>query len=118
MIFPTVTSTENLSTFGSDSAPSNEKSAAVNTTGPSANASGICTMCVILVTMFESSSHNMSTLLAEARSNKKLWWGGSQAVGKSLPGPRYLELRSAPTDVLAMAAFGARPNDMATSWTD
>lgn len=34
-----------------------------------------------------------------------------------MPGPRYLELRSAPRDVSAMAAFGARPNDIATSWT-
>lgn len=45
----------------------------------------------------------------------------SAVTGKleeSLPGPRYLELRSVPRDELAMAAFGAKPNEIATSWTD
>lgn len=37
---------------------------------------------------------------------------------ESLPGPRYLEFRSVPREVLATAAFGAKPNAIATSWTD
>ena len=53
--FPTVTSTEKVSTSGSDRAPSSENSAAVKTTGPCATVSGIRTKCVMLVTMFESS---------------------------------------------------------------
>ena len=55
MKFPTVTSTEKVSTLGSERAPSKENSAAVKTIGPSATVSGIWTKCVILVTMLESS---------------------------------------------------------------
>lgn len=41
-----------------------------------------------------------------------------KSLEESLPGPRYLELKSVPRDELAMAAFGAKPNAIATSWTD
>ena len=56
MKFPTVTSTEKVSTLGSETAPTKEKSAAVKTIGPSATVLGIWTKCVILATMFESST--------------------------------------------------------------
>ncbi len=67
----------------------------------------------MFVSMLELSI-NMSTLLKEAGSKTAV----KEKLEKSLPGPRYLELRSVPRDELAMAAFGAKPNAIATSWTD
>ena len=110
---PTVTSTEKLCKLGSKSAPSNEKSDDVNTIGPVAKPSGIDTICVMFVSMLESSI-NRSTRFAEAGSNIAM----AEELEESLPGPRYLELKSVPRDELAMAAFGAKPNAIATSWTD
>lgn len=111
MKFPTVTSTEKVSTLGSDRLPSKENSAAVKTIGPSATVSGIWTKCVMLVTMFESSIDESTLSTGSPQA-------GRQPLEKSLPGPRYLEFKSVPRDELAIWSLAARPKDIATSWTD
>ena len=112
MKFPTVTSTEKVSTLGSETAPTKEKSAAVKTIGPSATVLGIWTKCVILATMFESSTEQSTSFYRKAAVN------AVARLRKGLPGPRYLESKSVPREELAIWSLGARPNAIATSWTD
>lgn len=69
----------------------------------------------MFVTMLESSTERINAGLQKLAAIPAV---AGRAGGESLPGPRYLELRSVPRDELAIAAFGAKPNEIATSWTD